>query len=59
MRKVVLPGKQEAIGEETRIKEKPLIEDEDEIKPLLNQLPSEILKIIKPAFTVGAFTGTL
>jgi len=55
MRRVVLPTKED-ITEETNSKkqEAPL---EDEAPKLQNKLPSEILQIIKPALTVGAFTG--
>jgi len=54
MRKVVLPGKED-VTEEINGKGEGLMEDE--APQQRNKLPSEILQIIKPALTFGAFTG--
>jgi len=55
MRKVVLPVKQDVTENENGKKEEAVIEDE--APQLQNKLPSEILQIIRPALTIGAFAG--
>jgi len=59
MRKVTLPVTPNGTEEKDIKNEEALIEDQNEAPRLQNNLPSEILQIIKPALTIGAFTGML
>jgi len=59
MRKVTLPVTPNGTEEKNNKNEEAPIEDQNEARQLQNNLPSEILQIIKPALAIGAFTGML